>query len=348
VADDLVKVMAMQVTHAPPPFAQTPAAADVPGAVEAAVMKALEKDRARRHQSASEFREALERAGARSAGAVWLARGAAAGGRALGSARAAYGRLPWTVRRWTPLAGVLAVIAALALLPMVCRHEGAAPTARPPAPKPVEPALKAPIKKIEDAIATGRLTEARVLILQQVSEHPDNARVRYLLGNLEFGERNAAAGLAAYEEALRLDPGLRADAALLMNVRNTLPDRTRGREALDLLVKRVGKPAAGVLADVASEDRRAEFRAVARAACATLGCADKVDSVHSYALDLQQARTCEEKREAVQRLAATRDPRALEPLKRAMRNSGSGVLSRILGGGCAHRELQAAIKELGG
>jgi hypothetical protein len=309
-------------------------------------MKALEKDRARRHQSAAEFREALEGAAARG-GAVWAARLKTAGTRALTAARTAHGRLPWKVRRWTPLAGVAAVVALLALAPRACHHEGAAPSASPPPPRPVERAMEAPLKKIEDAIAAARLTEGRMLLMQQVSQHPDNARVRYLLGNLEFAERNPAAGLAAYDEALRLDPGLRADAALLLNARNTLPDKKNGRDALDLLVKRVGKPAAALLADVATEDRRPEFRAVARAACGTLGCADKVDLVRSYAQDLQQARTCEEKREAVQRLAETKDPRAIDPLKRALR-SGGGVLSRFLGGGCAHREIQAAIKELGG
>jgi hypothetical protein len=55
-----------------------------------------------------------------------------------------------------------------------------------------------------------------------------------------------------------------------------------------MLIKQVGKPASDLLADMASDDRRAEFRKAAREACETLECTKKVDLVNSYALDLTQ------------------------------------------------------------
>jgi len=71
------------------------------------------------------------------------------------------------------------------------------------------------------------------------------ARVRYLLGNLEFADKNPSAGLQAYEEALRMDAGLRGDAALLVNVRDLLSDKKLARSALDLMVRQIGvRPAA--------------------------------------------------------------------------------------------------------
>ncbi|HEX7599051.1 MAG TPA: hypothetical protein VF518_12620, partial [Polyangia bacterium] len=203
---------------------------------------------------------------------------------------------------------------------------------------------------IEEVMSKGHFAEARVLIMQQISAHPDVARVRFLLGHLEFADKNPAAGLPAYEEALRLDPGLRGDAALLVNLRGLLPDRKLGLAALDLMIKRIGVPAGTTLAEIASEDRRPEFRRDARAACETLGCTNKIDRVESYSLDLSQGRTCAEKREAVEKLGATKDPRAIDPLRKARTGERSGIIGRVLGGGgnaCIYKDIDIALKELG-
>jgi hypothetical protein len=229
------------------------------------------------------------------------------------------------------------------------RTEGAAPKLPPPKPKPVAADMKTPIKTIEENMAKGHLTEARVLILQQISAHPKDGRVRFLLGNLEFAEKNPVGGLKAYEEAMRLDPGLRGDAALLVNIRSELNEKQTGFLALEMLVKLVGKPATDILAEVASEDRREEFRHYAREGCVVLDCLKKVDLVASYTLDLQQGRTCEERREAVQKLGATGDKRAIEPLQKA-RPARRGLFRRILGSSnnaCIAKDIDAALHALG-
>jgi len=198
-------------------------------------------------------------------------------------------------------------------------------------------------------MAKGLLTEARVLIMQQISAHPNEGRVRYLLGNLEFADKNPSAGLQAYEEALRLDPGLRADAALLVNIRAELGDKKVGLVALEMLIKQVGKPASTILADLASADRRPEFRKDARDACETLGCLGKVDLVGSYALDLAQAHSCEDKRVAIQKLGETGDAKAIEPLRKARseRRSLLGGFLSTSGNGCVVKDIDAALTALG-
>jgi tetratricopeptide (TPR) repeat protein len=228
-------------------------------------------------------------------------------------------------------------------------QKGAAPALPPPKPKPVPVEMKSPLKAIEENMAKGRLTEARVLIMQQISAHPSDGRVRYLLGNLEFADKNPAAGLQAYEEALRLDPGLRADAALLVNIRSELSDKKVGMIALEMLAKQVGKPAAAVLADVATDDRRPEFRRFARDACRAFDCLKKVDLVESYGLDLSQGRTCEERREAVRKLGETGDKRAIEPLRRARaeRRSLLGGMLSSSGNACIVKDIDAALTALG-
>jgi tetratricopeptide (TPR) repeat protein len=244
---------------------------------------------------------------------------------------------------------VVILVGLIAVWGYSCRS-GAAPRLQPPPPKPVAQEMKSPIKEIEEAMVKAHFNEARVLIMQQISAHPDVARVRYLLGNLEFAEKNATAGLQAYEEALRMDPGLRGDAALLVNVRGLLSDKRLAQAALDLLIKQIGVPAKSTLAELASEDRRVEFRRAARDACDSLGCSGDIDKVQSYSLDLTQGKTCAEKREAVEKLGATKDKRAIEPLRKARYEERGGLLGRMLGGGgnaCIIKDIDAALKNLG-
>ena len=379
-SEDVVKLMAMQVTAPPPPFASVAPGAGFPAALETVVMRALEKERERRYSTAAEFREALERAEAEVGGAgERLAAVAARLGKTVGAGLWARRSLPWAAFRklwralgwagrrmaravgsliarlplraqpWVKPVAVLVAAALVAILLFGHRH-GAAPRLLPPRPRPVAQEMKSPIKDIEDAMARAHLTEARVLIMQQISEHPDVARVRYLLGNLEFADKNPAAGLHAYEEALRMDAGLRGDAALLVNLRGLLADKKLGRSALDLMIGQIGVPACSALAEIAGDDRRMDFRQDARSACDSLKCPDNVDRVKSYALDLAQGRNCAEKREAVEQLGATKDSRAVEPLRRARTGERGGLLGRVLGSGgnsCITKDIDAALKELG-
>jgi eukaryotic-like serine/threonine-protein kinase len=355
VAKDLVKVLAMQVTARPPSFAEAAPEVQLPAALEAVVMRALEKDRTRRYPTAAAFCEALaglELAMAPSAAAAaavsgvrWLWARLRAAGRELG---ALHRRLPAGLRRWLPIAGVLGVVL-LAVVPSFCYRAGRVSSAPPP-PRPVAPAVQVPLQQADEALASGRLAEARARLFQLLSRFPREARVHYLLGHLEFLEKKPAPALAAYGQALDLDPGLRGDAALLLNTRALLGDKDKklASAALALMAERIGLPAREDLAQLGTSDRRPEMRAAARAACQKVGCGAKLDLVESYALDLAQARSCDEKREAVRRLAGTGDQRAVEPLKKA--RTVRGPLGGILGGGndCVRKDIDSALKELGG
>jgi len=378
-SEDLVKLLGLQITAPPPRFAEVAPGVRIAPALEAVVLCALEKGRDKRFATATEFREAIQHASADVAGRgahpaassvrpgislgarIWAKRPVVAAlGRHLWHglvflkvkadhlARPLLRRLPEKLRRFV-LPGVAVLLLAVLVFAASGGRKGASPKLEPPKPKPVAPEMKSPLKRIEEAMAKAHLTEARVLLLQQISAHPKDGRVRYLLGNLEFAEKNPAAGLKAYEEALRLDPGLRADAALLINVRSQLDDRKLGPSALDMLIKQVGRPAVDTLAEIASDDRRGDFRRAAREGCATLDCGQRVDLVNSYALDLAQARTCEEKREAVQKLGETGDARAIGPLRKARieRRSFLGGLLGTSGNACVRKDIDAALTALG-
>jgi tRNA A-37 threonylcarbamoyl transferase component Bud32/cytochrome c-type biogenesis protein CcmH/NrfG len=355
VANDLVKILAMQVTTPPPSFAAAAPEVRLPAALEAAVMRALEKDRERRYPDAAAFGQALaglELAVAPSAVAAAALTGARRlWARAKMAARelgALYQRLPSDLRRWSPIAGVVGVVLLLVIVPSLC-YRASRVASPPPPPKPVAPAVLAPLQQADEALASGRLAEARARLLQLLSRHPKEARVHFLLGHLELVEKHPAAALAAYGQALELDPGLRGDAALLLNTRALLADRDKklALSALALMGDKIGAPARGDLAELASQDRRPELRAAARAACEKVKCGAQLDLVESYSLDLAQARSCDEKREAVKGLAATKDQRAVERLRKA--RGVRGPLGGILGGGndCVRKDIDAALKDLG-
>ncbi len=346
VADDAIKVMAMQVTCTPPPFATVAQEARLSVRLESVVMTALDKDRARRFATTSAFADALADAATSGLRGMLMDRIAArpSDGSRWGD------RLPGSVRRWLPVGGgIAAVVLALLLVSLAWMRTGSAPTALPPPPKPVDPELATELSQVQSAMARGQLAQARILLMQQISRHPESGRTRYLLGNLEFAEKKPGVGLAAYAAAVYLDPGLRADAALMLNVRAALDDKKAGQAALDLMIDRLGKPAGTILAEIASADRRLEFRRAARAGCENLGCAKQVDRVKSYSLDLSQGKSCEERRQAVQALAATGDKRAIDPLRRARRDRGN-FLAPLFGGGndCIRQAIDLALKELGG
>ncbi|MDZ4695889.1 MAG: tetratricopeptide repeat protein, partial [Deltaproteobacteria bacterium] len=186
------------------------------------------------------------------------------------------------------------------------------------------------------------------LLMQQLSKHPDSARIHFHLGTIAFVENRPDEGLQHYTKALEFDPGLRGDAALMMNLRALLQDRTRADKALAFLIDHIGKPARNTLSDLASKDRRPSIRRRARTACDALGCLRDVDQVASYTLDLEQGKTCEEKREAVVALGETGEDAAIEPLKKARRNGG-GALGKFfgLGNDCIRKDIKDALAKLG-
>ncbi|MGB8295842.1 MAG: serine/threonine-protein kinase, partial [Polyangia bacterium] len=136
-AEDLVKLMAMQVTAPPPPFASAVPGVRISATLEAVVMRALEKERERRFATAAEFREALEKAESAGPASVdaWSRLVAAAGpalwaglgrlrpalswlGRQMARVtRALIARLPPRAQPWAkPAAALVAVVLVVALL----------------------------------------------------------------------------------------------------------------------------------------------------------------------------------------------------------------------------------------
>jgi tRNA A-37 threonylcarbamoyl transferase component Bud32 len=99
------------------------------------------------------------------------------------------------------------------------------------------------------------------------------------------------------------------------------------------------------LVEQAGRGKSREARARARAAAEAAGLADRVDLVASFSLDLADGKSCRERREAVPRLRALRDKRAIPALRRARVRSG-GFLGLSNVNACLDRDAAEAIEFL--
>jgi hypothetical protein len=124
--------------------------------------------------------------------------------------------------------------------------------------------------------------------------------------------------VSEYERALAVAPALATSAPL----RSSLTTIAGGKDAvaaviaLDLLARSVSPPARDVIAAQASKHPSHEVRQRALAIAVRDGFADSVDRLESYVLDLQQAKTCDERRAIIAKLRELGDARASAPLRR--------------------------------
>jgi tetratricopeptide (TPR) repeat protein len=354
-SEEKVKIISMHLSHVPPRMRDSNPTVDVPVALEQVVMQALEKHRENRFASAVAFLQALEDSEA----AVDPALPFETDATAILTAPAANDDRPARARR--PLVTAVTLLAVLGTLSAVgavvlrarSHHGGAAAlTASPAEPAPPAPALATELKKVEAFLDEGNTTAARLALESQLALRPKEARIHYMLGRLAFADNRRSDGLAAYREAIALDAGFRGDPVLLAHVDSALGEPRHAQAALDLIIDKIGSPAADLLERVANEGSDLARRRRAATALQEMGKGDRVDRVALLILELKKAQSCEERKDLVTQLRAAGDPRALPALK-ALRPRGNGIgrlMSRLGGGGvgtgCMKKELTEAIKEL--
>jgi serine/threonine-protein kinase len=355
-SDDKVRIISMHLSHAPPRMRDANPTVDVPFPLEQVVLQALEKHRENRFASAMAFLQALEdsEAAVDSPGSWEMdATAPHAGPPASGGAGGARARRRLvTALAVLAAAGGLSVAGVMALRGRALRSKSAAGlSARPTEPAPAAPALASELKRVEALLEEGNTTAARLALEDQLARRPKDARLHYMRGRLAFADNRHAEGLASYREAIVLDDGFRGDPVLLAHVDTALGEPRHAQAALDLIVEKIGPPAADLLEKVANEGGDLGRRRRAAAALEDMGKGRRVDRVALDMLALKKAQTCDERKELVDKLRAAGDPRAL-PVLKSLRPRGNG-LSRLmsrLGGGagtaCMKKELADAIKEL--
>jgi serine/threonine-protein kinase len=348
-SDDKVKIISMHLAHAPPRMRDTNPAVDLPIPLEQAVLQALEKSRDHRFATAAAFLQALDDAEAAAMASSGIQLGATVPLVQLGGAPPpAVPGLPGG--RLARRAGAVLLAAALIFGGVrVARHRGRHATtlvATPPKPAPPPPDLADRFRKVEALLEDGNNAAARRTLEDALSEKPKDARVRYMLGRVAYADDRHEEALGHYREAIALDPGFRGDPVLLAHVDAMLSDPRQADIALDLVIDKIGAPAADLLEKVANEGADLSRRRRAADALDEIGQGKRVDRVGLAILELKKAPTCEEKKPLVAKLRALDDPRAL-PVLRGLHGRRIGPLS--VGASdtrCMKTELADAIKAL--
>jgi hypothetical protein len=252
--------------------------------------------------------------------------------------------------------GVIVLIALFGSLSDDYSPSSTAPSSRisVPAPLSVLPIVTRPSKlatQAHDLMSRGSPQAAIALLEEQRTEtarDPD--------ASLQLGHAHAAVGrlvdaIADYELAVGLDDDLIDDTKLRANVvlaaESSAPDAMLA--GLDFQAQFLDDTSAqSRIVALASSDKRFAVRKQARELAHEHDVESRIDSLISYSLDLEQAPSCEERRDVIAKLASLRDKRAIKPIKRARHRRRGGFLG--LGArrvnACLIKEADAALAAL--
>jgi eukaryotic-like serine/threonine-protein kinase len=354
-SEDKVKIISMHLAHAPPRIRDVSHAVDVPVALEQVILQALEKSRENRFSTATAFLQALADSEIPldgSADADSASQGATVPQLSLPGRPASpafFDRLGRFLGGRRGLATAVVLALGLVVVGGLARRaaQRRALTAAPSMPAPPAPALADRLKRVETLLEEGNTAAARLALEHELSERPKDARLHYMLGRVAFADNKHGEGLGHYREAIALDAGFRGDPVLLAHVDTALSEPRNADEALELIIRSIGAPAADLLEKVANEGNDLGRRQKAADGLEQMGKGDRVDKVGLAALQLRKAASCGEKKALVAKLRDYGDPRAL-PALRGLRGRSIGRLFRVGGANtsCMKKELPEAIKEL--
>ncbi|HEX3479791.1 MAG TPA: protein kinase [Kofleriaceae bacterium] len=171
------------------------------------------------------------------------------------------------------------------------------------------------------ALAQGDPARALQILTANRPAIDSDANAQLVLGHVRASRNENQQALAAYEQALTLNPELEADdklRAALRTMAGSTQDYEVVRRAFDLWVGRTDDGEARKLLLVSAVHDDLARRKAVRKVVEDHRLGDRVDWLRVYSLDLQQEPTCELRREAVARLRALGDARAVTALERAL------------------------------
>ncbi len=251
---------------------------------------------------------------------------------------------PASRRRWLVYAGILTVAIAAGVAIAVV-------TTRPDGGDGAEIDPGSPAGQALTALDRGDPDKAIALLDAEGDKIANDPDAQLVLGHAHAAKHESGPSLYAYERALKLDAALESNAMLRANLRAMAADKdlTVVSAAFDLWVGRTkddrAKPA---LLKAAVSDNRARRHGV-RPLLDKHRLIDQVDLLVSYSFDLEQEPSCDERREAVAKLRALNDPRAVPALERAVaKKIKSGSMRGKAYSPCLLDDAKAAIGYLRG
>jgi hypothetical protein len=201
-------------------------------------------------------------------------------------------------------------------------------------------------------MARGGVQEAIAFLESQSARIQGDAGAQLQLGHAYCASDRVPECATAYRHAIGIDATLDTDATLRVNLvaAGGAHDAQRALPALDLALALGVPEARTLLLDAASAPGDPRLRAGARDLAESHGLTGEVDLVASYAHDLEELKTCAQRKEVVARLRALGDRRAIDPLRAAIDRKGEGSLgarSRNMNR-CLRPQAEAAIRHLEG
>lgn len=206
------------------------------------------------------------------------------------------------------------------------------------------------LERAEKAALDRRPEQALAILDKEFGKADGDAEVQLVRGHALMADGRPGDGLRAYSRVVALDKGLasgneqlRRNAGSLLGVRRT----ELSAMALEILGQLDDEESKKLLAQAAS-DRRNEIRLRARELAKRAGV--EFDKLISYSLDLRYLKSCEERAQAIPKLLALGDKRALPALKKARRRRAGGLLGIGASSvnGCMRDQLDRAIAKLEG
>jgi serine/threonine-protein kinase len=171
----------------------------------------------------------------------------------------------------------------------------------------------------ESTLAAGDPDQTIQLLNSRPAALAGDAAAQLQLGHAHAAKSDYRPALAAYQTAVKLDPSTIGDARLRANLALMIDDEGPILVDAARLLAVEGKDEAArrrIAALASTTDRVVRKRAFEVAQ--ELGLGGQIDRVTSFTLDLDQEPTCKARRDAVTRLRALGDPRAVAPLRAAL------------------------------
>ena len=209
-------------------------------------------------------------------------------------------------------------------------------------------------KEAADMLAQGRPKEAAAYLMGHREEVREEPYAQMVLGHAQAAAQRNILALAAYDKAVTLEPKFAKDRLMRTNVELMLAKKAPGivdaaLALLGVLAKTGDWAATDQLVDLASSSKNARRRHTALRVADEAGLADRVDRLGSYLLDLEQGETCLLRKDAVGKLRALGDKKAIPELRKArkrIRTEGAVMKRKVNTNACLKSTANEAIRYL--
>jgi hypothetical protein len=202
-----------------------------------------------------------------------------------------------------------------------------------------------------EMLEQGRPKEAAAYLIEHKKDVREEPYAQMVLGHAHASAQRSILALVAYEKAIVLEPKLAKDELMRTNIELMLDKKAPGvvdatLDFMGTLVREVqDSDAEEQLVSLASSDEILFRRQHAVTVAEDVGLGDQIDRLGSYLLDLDQGETCFDRKDAVAKLRALGDKKAIPALDSAQKRIRTeGLLKKkVNANACLRTDAAEAI-----